>query len=187
MKTNNKITRIAAGALAAMSIATAISIPTFAAAPETVSTQPTAVVAAATSNIDEENGAKLVAESASCRAYVYPDGVSGYIEIDHYSNDDIYIPFINFVMLQDIIHFNDGGYVKIINDERRHGNCNIYDYVITVKGCGPKGLFSGAGHMRFTDESGDTYDLDLWSSTYKEHKVKYNSDHPHIVRIDWWS
>ncbi|HET7230787.1 MAG TPA: hypothetical protein VFJ16_12335 [Longimicrobium sp.] len=62
----------------------------------------------------------------------------------------------------------------------------IYTYRITVDGQGPSGLFGGFFHLAFTDQSGDTYYLSLYSSTREQHTVDYNSDQPNIVKI-WWS
>jgi hypothetical protein len=62
----------------------------------------------------------------------------------------------------------------------------IYEYLITVDGKGPKGITGGSFYLAFTDESGDTYYLSLYSSTRKQHTVAYNSEKPNIVKI-WWS
>jgi len=60
-----------------------------------------------------------------------------------------------------------------------------YTYQICVDGQGPKGAGSGYIHLAFTDESGDTYYLKIYSSDRKQHTVDYNSDAPNIVKI-WW-
>jgi hypothetical protein len=62
----------------------------------------------------------------------------------------------------------------------------IYDYQIAVDGQGPSGAFSGSFYLAFTDQSGDTYYLSLYSSTREVHTVDYNSSAPNIVKI-WWS
>ena len=61
----------------------------------------------------------------------------------------------------------------------------IYDYQVAVDGQGPSGAFSGSFYLAFTDESGDTYYLSLYSSTRETHTVDYNSSAPNIVKI-WW-
>lgn len=62
----------------------------------------------------------------------------------------------------------------------------IYTYQVCVDGKGPSGIGSGYIHLAFTDASGDTYYLKLYSSTREQHTVDYNSDAPNIVKI-WWS
>lgn len=62
----------------------------------------------------------------------------------------------------------------------------IYPYQISVDGQGPKGAGTGYFHLAFTDQSGDTYYLKLFSSRRERHIVDYKSDHPNIVKI-WWS
>ncbi len=61
----------------------------------------------------------------------------------------------------------------------------IYTYQVSVDAQGPKGAFSGYLHLAFTDESGDTYYLKIYSSSREQHTVNYNSDKPNIVKI-WW-
>jgi hypothetical protein len=61
----------------------------------------------------------------------------------------------------------------------------VYTYQVTVNGQGPSGLTSGSFYLAFTDESGDTYYLSLYSSTRENHIVDYNSDKPNIMKI-WW-
>jgi hypothetical protein len=78
---------------------------------------------------------------------------------------------------------NDGAVVYDITLIKTAG---IYDYRITVDGQGPSGIGSGYFHLAFTDESGDTYFLKLYSSTREQHTVDYNSGKPNIVKI-WWS
>jgi len=78
---------------------------------------------------------------------------------------------------------NDGATIYGITLTKTAG---IYDYRITVDGQGPSGFFSGSFYLAFTDQSGDTYYLSLYSSTREQHTVDYNSDQPNIVKI-WWS
>lgn len=61
----------------------------------------------------------------------------------------------------------------------------FYNYQIAVDGQGPSGAFSGSFYLAFTDQSGDTYYLSLFSSTREVHTVDYNSSLPNIVKI-WW-
>ncbi|MHB8837603.1 MAG: hypothetical protein ACYC7F_01485 [Gemmatimonadaceae bacterium] len=60
------------------------------------------------------------------------------------------------------------------------------EYVVTVDGHGPLGMFSGSMNLAFTDEAGQTYSLSLYSSRRSQHTTRYNSDKPNIVKI-WWS
>ena len=60
-----------------------------------------------------------------------------------------------------------------------------YDYQIAVDAKGPSGPFSGYFYLAFTDESGDTYYLGIFSSKRETHTVDYNSSSPNIVKI-WW-
>lgn len=84
--------------------------------------------------------------------------------------------------LSSIIAFNDGGCVYGIT---LTGSPGYYDYVVNVDAQGPSGAFSGSGHLYFTDESGDTYALSIYSSTRSTHTVRYNSNKPNIVKIEW--
>lgn len=84
--------------------------------------------------------------------------------------------------LHDIIKFNDNGCIYSIT---LTGSPGAYDYVINVDAQGPKGLVSGSGYLAFTDESGDTYKLSIYSSTRSVHTVRYNSQKPKIVKIQW--
>ncbi len=88
----------------------------------------------------------------------------------------------NSSQLHDIIKFNDGGCVYGIT---LTGSPGFYDYVINVDAQGPKGFGSGAGYLAFTDKSGDTYKLSIYSSTRSVHTVRYNSEKPEIVKIEW--
>ena len=61
----------------------------------------------------------------------------------------------------------------------------LYTYQVCVDGQGPSGFGSGSFYLAFTDQSGDTYYLSLYSSTRKQHTVDYNSSQPNIVKISW--
>ncbi len=65
------------------------------------------------------------------------------------------------------------------------GSPGIYDYVLNVDAQGPSGFGSGSIYLAFTDESGDTYYLYIYSSTRSVHTVRYNSSKPAIVKIYW--
>ena len=84
--------------------------------------------------------------------------------------------------LESFIHFNYGGRVYHISLQSSPG---IYDYVLQVDAKGPEGPFSGSGHLEFTDESGDTYNLSIYSNTRSVHTVRYNSKQPNIVKVGW--
>jgi hypothetical protein len=86
--------------------------------------------------------------------------------------------------LSSVIQFNDGGCVYSIS-LHTGAAATAYDYRILVDGRGPKGAGSGSGYLHFTDESGDTYKLSLFSSSRKTHTLDYNSDKPNIVTIRW--
>jgi hypothetical protein len=65
------------------------------------------------------------------------------------------------------------------------GSPGIYDYVVNVDAQGPSGFGSGSMYLAFTDETGDTYKLSVYSSTRSVHTVRYNSDKPAIFKIQW--
>lgn len=85
--------------------------------------------------------------------------------------------------LSKTVTFNDEGCVYGMT---LTGSPGYYDYVVNVDAQGPKGAFSGSGHLRFTDKSGDSYELSIYSSTRSTHTVRYNSDDPEIVKVEWW-
>jgi hypothetical protein len=65
------------------------------------------------------------------------------------------------------------------------GSPGIYDYVVNVDAQGPSGFGSGSLYLAFTDESNDTYFLQIYSSHRSVHTVRYNSQNPAIKKI-WW-
>lgn len=67
------------------------------------------------------------------------------------------------------------------------GSPGFYDYVVNVDAKGPKGFGSGYGYLHFTDETGDVYELKIYSSHRSVHTVRYNSQKPSIVKIEWHS
>lgn len=84
--------------------------------------------------------------------------------------------------LSPYMKFNGGGQVYHISLQQSPG---IYDYVVLVDAEGPHGAFSGGGHLAFTDLTGDTYHLYIYSSRRQTHTVRYNSDDPGIVKVAW--
>jgi hypothetical protein len=77
---------------------------------------------------------------------------------------------------------NDGGCVYGFS---LTGSPGIYDYVVNVDAQGPSGVFSGAMYLAFTDQSGDTYKLMIYSSHRSVHTVRYNSHQPAIMKVQW--
>lgn len=77
---------------------------------------------------------------------------------------------------------NDGATVYNITLTQTTG---LYTYQVLVDGKGPSGLGSGSFYLAFTDESGDTYYLSIYSSTREQHTVDFNSSAPNIKTI-WW-
>ncbi len=59
----------------------------------------------------------------------------------------------------------------------------FYDYTIHVNGACPKGKWDNK--LQFTDESGDTYVLRIFSSDQKDHYVNYHSPAGNLVKISW--
>ena len=84
--------------------------------------------------------------------------------------------------LSTCIKSNDNGCVYGIT---LNGNSGVYDYELVVDAEGPHGLGSGNMYLEFTDESGDTYKLKVFSSTRATHTVRYNSKKPAIKKIKW--
>jgi hypothetical protein len=84
--------------------------------------------------------------------------------------------------LSSCMTFNDGGCVYGIT---LTGSPGIYDYVLNVDAQGPSGFGSGSGYLAFTDQTGDTYKLSIYSSYRSVHTVRYNSKAPSIMKIQW--
>jgi hypothetical protein len=84
--------------------------------------------------------------------------------------------------LSTCIKANDGGCVYGIS---LTGSPGFYDYVVNVDAQGPSGFGSGSMYLAFTDESGDTYKLSVYSSKRSMHTVRYDSEKPAIKRIQW--
>lgn len=74
---------------------------------------------------------------------------------------------------------NDGA-VYSIELQRDSG---FYNYIITVLAQGPTGPHSM--YLHFTDQTGDTYKLWIYSKHKQLHTVAYDSDKPNIVKIEW--
>ena len=150
----------------------------------------TSVAILSPKNVRAEEGAVRVISDDNATAYVNEDG-SGYIELYKSFSEKDQLTSIGDIALKDIITFNDGGYIDsfytrpfyYIRDMTGEGP--FYNYKICVHGRGPKGLTSGSGHLHFTDESDDTYDLSIWLHSEQTHDVSYDSDQPTIVTIRW--
>ena len=120
----------------------------------------------------------------------HEDG-SGFITLNKTFDKDHPLTEVAGIPLSEIITFKHGGYISsfysayqgdiLMNDD----DPPVWKYYICVKGCGPKGLLNGEGHLHFTDKTNETYNLSVWSSCYIEHHVCYNSDSPEIVTISW--
>ena len=90
--------------------------------------------------------------------------------------------------LSKIIKFGETGSVKTIEVLKNDGSENnpeveCYDYTIRITATGPK---DGRGFLRFLDQTGDYYDLSVYSSSEKQHTVDYNSDKPRIIAVLWY-
>lgn len=78
---------------------------------------------------------------------------------------------------------NDGACVYSITLNAKPGV--LYDYDIVVDARGPSGFGSGSIYLAFTDQTGDTYKLSVYSSSRSKHTVSYNSQKPAITKIYW--
>ena len=58
-----------------------------------------------------------------------------------------------------------------------------YTTTIKVVGACPSGSYDNL--LEFTDQSGDTYTLRIYSDTVKTHTVSYNSSEPNVTGITW--
>lgn len=84
--------------------------------------------------------------------------------------------------LESCIQGNDGARIYGI---KLTGSPGIYDYVLEVDARGPEGFGSGSLHTRYTDQTGDKYYLYIYSSTRSTHTLRYNSQKPIIMKIEW--
>lgn len=100
------------------------------------------------------------------------DGVlavqGGNIEIAGYNNLSAVIPSIQSIELR-----------PYLGDSSDNG----YTNTIAVYGACPPGKTDNK--MTFTDETGDTYTLRIYSDTASQHTVDYGSRGPQIVTITW--
>lgn len=90
---------------------------------------------------------------------------------------------VNGRPVSDCVVGNNGAIIYGIGLSRTAGS---NEYIVTVDGHGPLGMFSGSMNLAFTDEAGRTYSLSLYSSRRSQHTMRYSSDKPNIVKI-WWS
>lgn len=89
--------------------------------------------------------------------------------------------------LSSCIVSNKGGCVYEINLTANPPG-STYAYCVNVLAQGPEGFGSGSLNLAFTDSTSSTYQLNIDSSTEKQHTVQYNSDSPAITEIQWsWS
>lgn len=77
---------------------------------------------------------------------------------------------------------NYGGCVYQIYLSKHDGH---FDYEIWVEAQGPSGAGSGSIWLTFGDESGDHYQLRIYSSTKEWHYLRYNSAKPGITSLNW--
>lgn len=77
--------------------------------------------------------------------------------------------------------------IYVSNQPRQDNSFENYQYGIWAYGQGPAGFDSGRLWLTFTDESGSSYDLSLFSSDPAWHFVDYNSDSPGITQVSWYS
>jgi hypothetical protein len=84
--------------------------------------------------------------------------------------------------LSTCVRGNDGACVYGIT---LTGSPGYYDYVVNVDAQGPRGFGSGWLHLHFTDQTGDRYALAIYSSKRSMHTVRYDSERPAIVKIEW--
>lgn len=89
--------------------------------------------------------------------------------------------------LTNIIRFNDGGYVESIKLIKNPSTFSLFkfEYEVEVVAAGPRGVWSGAGHLKFTDKTGDTYSLSVLKNKRDFHVFDFKSDNPVITKIEW--
>ena len=150
----------------------------------------TSIVAYNPKKVQADDGIVTIYRDENAEAHINEDG-SGYIELYKSFSEKDQLTSIGDIALKDIITFNDGGYIDSFYTRPFYyirdmtGEDSFYKYKICVHGRGPKGLTSGSGHLHFTDESDDTYDLSIWLHSEQTHDVAYDSDQPTIVTIRW--
>ena len=77
---------------------------------------------------------------------------------------------------------NDGGCVYGIT---LTGDPGLYDYQLNIDAQGPSGFGSGSMYLAFTDQTGDTYKIFIFSKKRSTHTLAYNSKQPAIMKIQW--
>ena len=83
------------------------------------------------------------------------------------------------VNVNDIIRFDDSGYIKKIE---LNNNGGMYCYRVDAVGAGP---VYGYGRTFYTDGEPDTYELKFWKRAEHSDRVKFNSTAPVIYKIQW--
>jgi hypothetical protein len=82
----------------------------------------------------------------------------------------------------------EGAFVnQIALGKKTRNSVTFHPYVVAASGRGPKGAFSGSLVLHFTDRTGDTYELMIWSSNPGfGHAVGFSSSDPVITKIRWF-
>ena len=135
----------------------------------------------------ETTSSERIISDTNATAHINADG-SGYIELHKTFTSDDRLTQIGGVDLKEIITFNDGGYVESFYSFVDSVPCILAAFSpngVVVYGSGPKGFFSGAGHLHFTDKTNDTYNLSIWLHDESFHQVRYSSSDPTITKISW--
>ncbi len=132
--------------------------------------------------LNHKKGKKMTEQTNNEAIFIYDDNNPGCITCNTGLDigQSVVVKYNNVKYdLQDIIRFGGDGYIKEI---KLSDNRNGFDYRIDAIGAGP---LSGYGHIYFTDEEPDTYELKFYK--HKEHPddVRYNSKKPKIHKITW--
>ena len=176
MKNNKLFTKIVAATVIAAVALTSVAV-----------ISPKNVQAAEENTASNESVTRRIISDRNATAYINADG-SGYIELNKSYTLSDPLTEIGGVALKDIITFNDGGYVDTFysfTTTEYSAIAALAPHCIIVHGSGPKGFFSGAGHLQFTDKTNDTYNLSIWLHEHECHQVRYNSSDPAITKISW--
>ncbi len=135
--------------------------------------------------VTTEGSTKIISDS-NATAYINSDGSGKIVLTDNFKMYDV-LESIDGIPLKEIITFHDNGYVSDFTYEDSEYLPIGGFKEIVVHAAGPKGILSGAGHLKFTDKTGDVYDLSIWRSYYISHGVTYYSSDPTITQIEWYS
>jgi hypothetical protein len=94
-----------------------------------------------------------------------------------------YVSINGSTKIEDFIQGEDDASVYSIQLSIKSGG--FYNYRLTVNGKGPKGGIFSTLSLYFTDATGNTYSLNLTSSTRKDHVVDFDSVDSRITNIAW--